>query len=302
MDNIAKSLDKYLRFEESELALKIFQYMKIVETANSRDIQEAIGEIGAEGKQRTERAIAYLVKEGYLLKNSRKYILIRKAEWKDTFMEEGKIIDFKMPYFYDSAIFRDSDMIVIGAKSKIGKSHVALNIIKELVEQGKKPNYVSLESGNRFVTIAKQLCLSEGDFRWCVHFNPQHIELEDNAITILDWLLPTDYAETDKLFKYFAEQLVKHKGILIIFVQLKRDGTFFAENMLPFFPSFVCKYDYDKEDDGTYGHFSVEFIREPLSKKKKLRIPCKFDFDTKRLVMMDTNLVEKSISFEGGKV
>lgn len=287
LDNIVGSLDRYLIFDESELALKILQYMKVVEEANSRDIKEALGELGADGKQRIEKAIKYLTKEGFLYKKRRIYHLIKKAQWKNTFVEEGKEFDYNMPYFYDTAIFRRGDMIVIGASPKTGKTHLALNIIKQLVSQGKKPYYISLESGNRFASISLSLGLKEGDFNWCIHFTPEDIEIEKDAITIIDWLLPSDYAETDKLFQHFAQQLVKNGGLLIIFVQLKSNGDFFANNMISMFPAFVSRYMYDNEDDGTTGYFKIDYIREPKIRGKTCKIPCVYNRETKELKRID---------------
>jgi hypothetical protein len=289
LDTIINSLDKYMSFDNVELSNKVLQYMKVVEETTARDIREALGEIGAEGKQRIDKAIAFLVKEGLLFKRRRMYNLIKRAEWRETWQKETEVIDFTMPYFGDSAVFRNADMIIIGGTPKCGKTHIALNIIKKLIAQGKKPYYVSLESGNRFASISKQLGLAEGQFKWCVHFNPQDIEIEKNAITIIDWLLPNDYAETDKLFKYFAEQLVKNGGILIVFVQLKDNGDFFANNMISMFPAFVCKYLYDDETKGDTGKFVAEYIREPKLRGKSAVIPCFYNWDTKDLTRIDEN-------------
>ncbi len=283
VDNIVKSLEKYITFDEQELSVKILQYMKIVEDANSKDIREAIGEYGAEGKQRVEKAIKFLVKEGFLYKKRRNFYLIKRAEWRDEFIEDGRKLDYKIPYFDDYAIFRNGDMIVVGAKQGVGKSHISINMIKRLVNQGQKPYYVSLESGNRFVSIAMALGLKEGDFNWCVHFSPQDIELEKNAITIIDWLCPDNYAETDKLYKHFAEQLVKNNGILIIFAQLRNDGEFMAKDMIKMFPAVVSKYLYEDEEDGTNGYFLLTKIREPKFNKKTAKIPCRYNWGSKEL-------------------
>lgn len=166
-------------------------------------------------------------------------------------------------------------------------SHIALNIIKRLVAQGKKPYYINLESGNRFATISKSLGLVEGDFWNATHFSPEQVEIEKNAITIIDWLLPDDYAGTDKLYQYFAQQLVKNGGILIIFVQLKDNGDFFAKNMIAMFPAFVCRYFYTNEDRGTEGAFSLDYMREGRYNTKKASIPCVYDWSTKELKRVD---------------
>ena len=292
LDNVVNSLDRYVTHDETELALKILQYMKVVEEAGSRDIKEAIGELGAEGKQRIEKAIKYLVKEGFLFKKKRIYQLIKKAEWKETFMDEGKQIDFNVPYFNNYAVFRGGDMIVVGARTGAGKTHVSMNIIKNLVAQGKKPCYISLESGSRFVTIAKALGLKEGDFKFCIHFSPTDVELEENSITIIDWLLPDDYALTDKIYKYFAEQLVKKGGLLIVFAQLMQNGDFFAKNMIDLFPAFVVKF-LSEDETGINSYFQITKIREPRLKMKYGKIPCIYDFETKELKMIDEKLSKK---------
>ena len=282
VDNLINQLDKYTTFDEQEIAVKILNYMKIVEESNSRDIREALGEVGAEGKQRIEKAISYLVKEGFIIKKRRIYHLIKKATWKDKWMDEDSKINFTMPYFDNYATFRDGDLIVIGAKTGAGKTHVAMNMIQQLNAQNKKPYYISLESGSRFLKIAKELKMKEGDFNWCIHFSPEDVELEKKAITIIDWVLPDDYANTDKLYKRFAEQLVKQGGILIVFAQLMQNGEFFAKNMIDLFPAFVTKFLYT-DDQGINSEFVITKIREPKSQVKGYRIPCIYDFTWKTL-------------------
>jgi hypothetical protein len=296
LDNIVTSLNRYCGFDERELASKILQYLRIVEEANSRDIKEVLDLHGAEGKQRVEKAIKYLVKEGFLFKKGRVYLLIKKAEWKNKVVEEGKPIDFVMPYFNDSAVFRSSDMLIIGAKTGYGKTHLAMNIIKRLADQGKMVHYISLESGARFLTIAEQLGLVKpnGDtlFNWCVHFSPTSVELEENTVSIIDWILPDDYAMVDKIYKYFAEQLVKKGGILIVFAQLKQDGTFFSPNMIDLFPAFVTKFLYDDEH-GENSHFQITKIREAKNRIKYNKILCKYDWDSKQLKTIEEIEKEK---------
>jgi len=276
--NCISSLDKYIRFDDSDLSSKVLRYLRIVEEANARDVKEALGF----KKERIDRVLSYLMKEGYLIKKRRMYQIIKKVEWKDTYMDSGKTIDYTMPYFHNVAVFRDGDMLVIGAQQKVGKTHIALNIIKQLVSQGKKPYYINIESGNRFAEISRTLSLIEGSYFNATHFSPEQVELEKDAITIIDWLLPKDYADTDKLFQYFAQQLVKNSGNLIIFVQLKANNKFFAENMVGMFPAFVCRYIYDDEE-GVTGCFRVDYMREPKEKVKKTIIPCEYDWKSKEL-------------------
>ncbi len=279
MRKITQSIDKYISFDEKECATRILDYLRIVEEATAKDVEQALGY----PKEVSDKALSFLLKEDYLYKKRRMFHISKKAEWRDTFFSDNEVLNYNVPYFHDAAIHRAGDLIVVGAKQKVGKSHIAMNMIKRVKDQGIKPYYVSLESGNRFSTVAQKVGLIEGDFNWCIHFNPQDIEIEDDAFTIIDWLLPDDYANTDKLFKHFAEQLVKHKGLLVIFVQLKDNGDFFAKNMIAMFPSLVARYMYEDEDNGEKGAFHLDYIREPRSKMKRHIIPCEYNWETKLL-------------------
>ncbi|MHA1437925.1 MAG: Hint domain-containing homing endonuclease [Promethearchaeota archaeon] len=179
-------------------------------------------------------------------------------------------------------------------------THIAMNMVKRLVDVGIKPYYLSLETGSRFAKIALQLGLKEGDFYHAFCADPTKIELEPNSVTIIDWLLITDKAKTDLVFKHFVEQLAKTKGFLIIFQQLKdrfpqkknptpRDkADWFAPNMVRQFPALATMYLYDDDNDGTYGRFYIEAVREPKQIGKKIwQIPCVYDGASKELKRID---------------
>ena len=186
--------------------------------------------------------------------------------------------------------------MVLGSKTKFGKTTIAMNLVKAFVDQGIKPYYISLETGSRFVKTATKLGLKEGDFYWDFLADPTKIELEQNGVTILDWLLIEDKAATDTVLKHFVEQLHKTQGFLIIFMQLKTDGNWFAPNMVEQFPALAAKYLYDKEADGTYGKWQVEAVREPKFKTKKIAIPCLYDFGTRILTPMDELQADETVN------
>jgi len=282
--NLVNKLDDYIQFDESVISDRVLDHLKLVESAFPKELQEVLGE----NREKIDKVLAHLVKEELVYKARRMYHIIRRAEWRETLLEEGKPIDFVVPYFNEVATFRESDMIVIGGQQKIGKSHMALNIVKQLVDQGIKSHYITTESGNRFATIAMQLGLKEGDFKWCVEPDPASVKLENNhQVTIIDWLLPKDYAETDKLYKSFIDQLIKVKGILIVFAQLRGNNQFFASDMMSFFPALVAKYILNDDNDGEYGAFEISHIREPKGKIKRATIPCKYNFETKILEIIE---------------
>jgi len=276
---IAKSLDKYLKRDEKDLATQIFKYLNIVEFANSKEIRDALGF----PKEDIDKALAYLVKELRLLKRGRNFSIIKRANWKTDLNVHYNNIDFNMPYFGQHANLCWGDMIVLGSKSKYGKTTIAINLVADLVKQGKKPYYISLEAGSRFTKTAMALKLQEGDFVWDFVPDPTKIQLEDNAITILDWLLVEDKSQTDNVMKHFVEQLYKTQGFLIAFVQLKEDGSYFAPNMTKQFPALAARYLYTDDDAGIKGNWVIDAIRDPKKHTKTGIIPCEYDIHTKML-------------------
>ena len=285
LTNILNSLNKYVNVDEKDLVNKILDYLRKVNYSTKSDVELAVMGNFAKGedKARIGQALFYLLKEDFIVKRGNFYYILTKGNWKEKFLETSRIIDYVIPYFHDYATIRNGDLIVIGAQSGIGKTSIAINIIKQLVDQKIKPYYASLECGSRFGVISQQLGMKEGDFFWDSYYNPEQIELEKNVITILDWLMPSEYKDTDKIYAHFARQLTKKSGILIIFAQLKRDGCFYAEEMVKFFASVVAKFSYDKEGEGKTSKFITEKIRESKNGRQRISIPCKYNWSLKRL-------------------
>jgi hypothetical protein len=294
---LSKSLEKYTGSDIKENATKTLKYLKIVEEASARDVKEALGF----PKVVVDKCLAYLQREEYIIKKKQYFRLVKKIQWRTEFANDGKPITYNTPYFHHVARIRSGDLIVVGGKTSIGKSHISINMIKKVVEQGIVPYYISLESGSRFVSIAKSLNLKEKDFLWTPDVvSPFDVMLEKDAFTIFDWLLPDDYADTDKIYKHLSTQLVKNGGVLIVFVQLKENGEFFAQNMIKNFASVACKYFYTKDDDGSEGYFQVEKMRESLINRKTCRIPCKYNWQTKELEITEGSL-DENISSKDNK-
>lgn len=284
---IVQSVEKYINSDLKELASKILTYLNVVGEATARDIKEVTGE----KKEPVDKTLAYLVKEDYILKRrsgaTAIFQAIKKANWKDIFPDLTFEVPFQVPYFYDKAIFNWGDMLLLGSKSKWGKTTISINIVRKLVDQGYKPYYICLETGSRFIKTAMTLQLRDGDFFWDFQADPTKIELEKNAITIIDWLLIEDKAQTDVVLKHFCEQLFKTNGFLIIFMQLKKDGTWFAPNMVEQFPSLGARYLYKDESDGTEGTWHIDCMREAKMKSKTHKVDCIYDWDKKTLKRID---------------
>ena len=125
-----------------------------------------------------------------------------------------------------------------------------------MVRQNIKPYYITSEPGSRFIKTAQHLGLVEGDFYWDFLIDATKMEFEKNAVTIIDWLCIENKAETDLVFKYFADQMFKTNGFLIVFMQLKEHGDWFAPNMVKQFPALATRYLYDNDDDGSDGQYA----------------------------------------------
>jgi hypothetical protein len=290
MRNIINSITDYSIYDQKELVNQILEYLKEVNEATHRDIERIIfgdNRLVKDEKQRLDKVIAYLIREKYISKKRNIYTPIKKIEWETSLMEAFKPVNFKIPYFNDIAYFKWGNLILISSKQKIGKTHISINIIKKLIEQGITPYYLSLEPDNLFMEIAIKMGLKEGDFKYKFCIDPTQVELESNAITIVDWLMIENKAETDLIFKKLIEQLQKTKGILIVFQQLKEDNTYFAPNLVNQFPAFSARYIYDDENDGTKGKFFVDVIRRPIRKIKKGIIPCIYNYETLELKRID---------------
>lgn len=281
--NLIKKLDDYIEFDETELAEKVLGYLRLVEEAYANEISSTIGE----PRQKVDKALKFLLKEGKILKARRMFQIIKRADWKDTFIKLDNEINFVLPYFQDLGHWQWGDMILLGSKSKYGKTTISMNMVEQFVKQGIKPYYICLETGSRFIKTALQLGLKEGDFFYDFQANPTHIELEQNAVTILDWLMISDKSQTDSVMKHFIQQLYKTNGFLIIFMQLKQDGGWFAPNMVEQFPALASRYLYTDDNEGIYGAWECDVIREPRVHMKKATVPCKYEPDTKRLIMVD---------------
>ena len=285
MRSLCNQINKYIILDEDVLYQNVLEFLIKHEEASMRDLKECLGVESRDLKE----VLARLIKDNKVFKHKSLYKAINKAEWKTEFIQESKVLDYDIPYFNNHAVFRRGDMICVGAEPGIGKSHISLNIIRKLVENNINSKggirYLSSEPGNRFAKIAMEIGLKEGDFYFCNHYQPEKIELEDDAVTIVDWLLPEDFSQTANLYKIFARQLDKHGGVCFIFSQLKPDKQFYAEQMVKFFASFAVKYFYTEKNgvkDNQNTYFKTEKIRESKTNQQYITIPTYFGSD-KRL-------------------
>ncbi|MHA1789183.1 MAG: bifunctional DNA primase/polymerase [Candidatus Helarchaeota archaeon] len=282
---------RYNNYDKKELAEEVFNHLKLIEQSTARDLQASLGY----EKKDIEEVLKYLIDEGKVYKRGHIYKAMNVIDWEEDFMKVGKPISFKIPYFDDIARFDEGGIIIIGARSGRGKTHCACNFLKHFVDQGIKPYYVCTETGSKFGTISASLGLKVGDYYFKTVSDASLIELPDNGITILDWIKASDsdYSKMDSIYQRLNDQLIKHKGFLIVMAQLKNENnSFYAESMTHFYASFVAKYNwtpikntngeiYDWDSENTF--FSTEKIRDSKDGKQYIKIPTHFNRKTKEL-------------------
>ena len=277
---ILKNLYSYQQNDDITIEQAIYDYIKQMETdVTARDIVDSLNL----KRGIVDKYLSQFRKQGKLIKVGwGRYRYREVIEWKEKYPDVEQKIKLEVPYFDDVQDFYSGDMIVIGGRPAVGKTTIAMNIIKRLVDQGIKPYYLYSESGSRYIKIANTLGIKEGSYKWYHHSNPLGIELPLNGITIIDWLQIGDKSMTDSIFKHLNEEMEKKGGLLFIFMQLKEGNGWFAPNMIDQYPALAAKYIYDDEN-GQKGHYEVTKIRDPKGNYKKRIIPCAYDFNTRIL-------------------
>jgi len=283
IDGMVNSLEGYKETEQTTQEKAIFECCKLLQCdISAKDVKEH-----TELKPNIiNKYLAQLHKEGKLVRKGRgRYELKQQIEWVTEAQEFSSEYKYKIPYFNDVSHFHNGDIILLGAPTGKGKTHIALNIIKQMKDQGLMPYYISLESGSRHEKIAQQLGLSQKDYYISKESidNPTQIEIEPNAFSLVDWLYTgEDFAMTQSVFKYLADEMRRKGGILVVFTQLKENYDYFAVNLIKSFASFAARYIYD-DSTGTIGHWEIDKMRDPKGHNQTARVDCAFDFSTKLL-------------------
>jgi tRNA A37 threonylcarbamoyladenosine biosynthesis protein TsaE len=292
VDAMIGSLEGYKGTEEQTQEQAIYEACQVIQTdISAKDIIDHV--FPGDNKKRAivDKYLAKFHKEGKLSRRGRgKYDCKTKVEWTDEIIDKNKEINFKMPYFNEIAYFNSGDILLLGAPTGGGKTHIAMNIIKQLKEQGIKPYYISLESGSRHIKIAEKLNLTQKDYYISKDpiDNPLQIEIEPDSVTIIDWIYTgDDFAATQSVYKHLNDEMARKGGILIVFTQLKENYEYFAVNLIKTFPSFSARFIYDDTENRIFSHWQVDKIRESIGNYFTATIPCEFNFETKILTKKD---------------
>jgi DNA replication protein DnaC len=281
------SLTGYKETEEQTQEKAIYECCTLLQTdISAKDIMEHVFPEDRKKKAIVNKYLAQFHKEGKLVRKGRgRYDLKEKVEWTDEVQETAPECKYSIPYFDDLAYFHSGDIILIGGKTGEGKTHIAMNFIKQFKTQGIKPFYISLESGSRHEKVATQLGLNQKDYYVSKEAidNPLQMEIEENSVTIIDWLYTgEDFAATQSIFKHLSDEMKRKGGSLIVFTQLKENYDWFAVNLIKSFARFAARFVYD-DTDGVNSHFDVCKITDPKGHYSNAIVSTQFNFDTKEL-------------------
>lgn len=297
------SLDKYVDSDYQLLKNQILKCIQDVESTTKNELELIVSGNWQKGeaKKKINIALLELIREEKITKKGRNYEIIKEMEWSGDLDNIGIPIDFKMPYFSEIANFNWNDLILIGGDSGKGKTHCAINIIKGLLEQGVKPDYLFTEYSGRFKTIAQKLGLRSNQFISAPLYNPYDVifHKEKHKVVIIDWLRPpnSEFNKMDSLVWDLIQKIFKVNGILIIFQQLKKFKNivrgeeqlrydWFAPNFANQFPSLALHFLHEDEE-GIYGKFVPTKIRDAKpGAYVGMGIPTVFDKKTAELKLV----------------
>jgi len=286
LSGVLRQINKYQTYDKQELADEVLKRLEIIKEGTAFQIAMSL----KREQKDIEDVLKYLDDNNKIiaLKN-RKYQVIQEVEWTTDKSDMSVPVDFRVPYFGDYAHFDWGNMVIIGGASGTGKTHITGNIIKQLVDQGKKPYLINTEAGSKIAKITHKLGIPDDSYLMPKKpvSHAMDVEFADNAITIVDWLQPKDgdFSAMETTYKHFHEQLKMHGGFLVVLTQLRKSNNkFFAEDLVQSFGALVAKYLFGNNgQDAENTYFLTEKIRDSKTGQQFITIPTYFDRDTKIL-------------------
>ena len=283
LEAMCGSISTYQNLDVENWKTKISDYIEDVEETTRNEIKQGLALGDKKEYPNIERAIKELFDEEKLRVKGNKLIVNKSIQWTDCLLNQATPIDFKYPFFHDVAYINYGDLILIGAPSGRGKTTLAMNIIRGLVEQGIKPYYISTESGSRYLETALKLGMREGSF---FHPNPQkqgiinpyEIKFEKKAISIFDWIDPgslgdSGFARVNTLITQILNKTIRVQGVTLIFMQLRKDERWFAQDLVDNYPAVATRFLHEKDDSQKIIRTKPYFDFDPyLSKVRDRKI------------------------------
>lgn len=297
IDHIMDGINKYCSTDADTLAIDIVNYLRDTDTASKTEIESAVfgGRTTSENKKRLDRTLMRLIQDEKIIKkNAREYRILKDMVWTTDLLNGGLPLNFKVPYFSDYASFNWGDNILVGGVQKVGKTHLSMNFLKRIAQQGIIPRYLYSENGGRHNKIALQLGLKPGDVEMTRCSNPADIIMrKQHSVYIYDWYRPRDFTRVGDDFELMAEKLDRSQSIMITLTQLREGSAkfqnqndWFAKDQIRQYVAMSAKYIYeDKEGVNTF--FDCNDIRESKTGQKMFKIPCKYNKASKEVQLRE---------------
>jgi len=284
---ILSQIKKYTTYDKTELSKIILDRFEIIKEGTAFQIAKSLN---FEQKD-IEEVLNYLEKENKIINvGHNRFKRLDQVEWTTGYDDFSIPIDFEVPYFSEFARFDVGNMILIGGKTGTGKTTITGNFIKKFQEQMnlKSIDLITTEAGSKIGKVLEVLkvppefvCRPKTLYK-----HPAEIELRDDRITIIDWLKPTDgdFSQMGNTMEHFHNQMKKHRGFIIVFVQIRNDdkGTFFAQDQIADYVALSAKFLYSGTDN-LNPYFQTTKIRDSRTNQQYMTIPLIFNPTTKIL-------------------
>lgn len=278
---VLKSLRSYTKQDERDIKKEVLNYLEKAQRGRSDEIEIFVFNERAKGEKKLLLAeiLVELISEDKIYRKKNEYFLIKKANWQTSLIDRAKPLDFDIPFLEGIAKLKYGEQIVFGAQPGSGKTTLCMNIVERLFKQGKCSKVFQTETKN-FIEVALKRGLKEGDFFHDTESDPLTVEFDKNSIIIIDWLSPSDFTQVANIFNRFKKQLNKNNCFLITFMQLKKDGEWFAPNLIDQYPSVAIKFLLeDERTNRKNGKLIITKNNKPIYPDTRI-IPTVFDETT----------------------
>lgn len=282
-----RQLNSYQTYDKAEMAKTVLDRLEVIKEGTAFTLSKTL----SLAQKDVEDVLAYLEKEEKVIcigKN--RYKRLQQIEWGDNLTDESQPINFEMPYFGKFAYINWREILIIGAISGSGKTVICGNIVKKLNEQKIIPYILSTESTSTLGKTFHKLGVQPGQYKYKVLNNVLEADLPSNAVILLDWLSVNDgeFAKIASIYKHLYDQVKRRNSVLIVFEQLKQNGTFFAENLNKFYSTVAATYHYGNNgNDYTNTFFKTHKIRDSKNHLSFITIPTIYNSETRELRLKD---------------
>lgn len=298
------SINKYYKTDIGEIGRAIITHLEIVKNASVRDLKDSLG---FERKD-IEISLKNLIDENLVIKVTDQVYSLKPPSLRQTnFLEEIVPLPYEVPIVGKYTTLNKGSIIIIGAETGSGKTHLAINILERYIRQKIEPRplLITTEPDGGMGEVAVARGLIEGDFDYVKTHDPLLVDFKENELVVIDWLTCTDgeYHKMEKIFGELSRKISQSKGVLIVFMQLRTpnkehpDPTFYAQNMVMHYGSFVCKFLHPKingKKDNLHPYLEAIKVRRSKVGTQFFTIPLEYNYKTKEIIELKNEVLDNA--------